>query len=94
MTVFQLIDTFYNAFLGESRFVIYDCGTSPAYSGLVVGDFWKRFGKREVNCFAVDEVQNSHAAKTVSIYLKFDRNCAPAGRLREEGQHQIKEVEA
>lgn len=70
MTVHQLIDAFYNAFLGKSRFVIYDGDESPAYSGLVVGDFWKRFGKREVNCFAVDEVQNSHAAKTVIIFLK------------------------
>lgn len=70
MTVNQLIDTFYNAFLGKSRFVIYDGDKAPAYSGLVVGDFWKRFGKREVNCFAVDEVQNSYVAKTVIIYLK------------------------
>lgn len=70
MTVHQLIDAFYNAFLGKSRFVIYDGNEAPAYSGLVVGDFWKRFGNREVNCFAVDEVQNSHAAKTVIIYLK------------------------
>lgn len=70
MTVNQLIDTFYNAFLGKSRFVIYDGDKAPVYSWLVVGDFWKRFGKREVNCFAVDEVQNSHVAKTVIIYLK------------------------
>lgn len=72
MTVHQLIDAFYNAFLGKSRFVIYDGEEDLVYSGLVVGDFWKRFGKREVNCFAVDEVQNSnsHAAKTVIIYLK------------------------
>lgn len=70
MTVHQLIDAFYNAFLGKSHFVIYDGAEAPAYSGLVVGDFWKRFGKREVNCFAVDEVQNSHAAKTVIIYLE------------------------
>lgn len=70
MTVNQLIDTFYNAFLGKSRFVICDGDKAPAYSGFVVGDFWERFGKREVNCFAVDEVQNSLAAKTVIIYLK------------------------
>ena len=70
MTVHQLIEAFYNAFLGKSRFVIYDGGAAPAYEGLVVGGFWQRFGKREVNCFAVDEVQNSHAAKTVIIYLK------------------------
>ena len=66
MTVNQLIDTFYNVFLGKSRFVIYDGDKAPAYSGFVVGDFWKRFG----NCFAVDEVQNSLVAKTVIIYLK------------------------
>jgi hypothetical protein len=70
MTVNQLIDTFYNVFLGKSRFVIYDGDKAPAYSGFAVGDFWKRFGKREVNCFEVDKVQNSHAAKTVIIYLK------------------------
>ncbi len=70
MTVHQLIDSFYNAFLGKTRFVIYGGGETPEYEGLVVGDFLERFGKREVNCFAVDEVQNSHAAKTVIIYLK------------------------
>lgn len=70
MTVNQLIDAFYNIFLGKSHFVIYDGDKAPAYSGIVVGDFWERFGKREVNCFEVDEVQNSHVAKTIIIYLK------------------------
>ena len=70
MTVNQLIDAFYNAFLSKSRFVIYDCNEALMYSGFVAGDFGERFGKREVNCFAVDEVQNSHAAKTVIIFLK------------------------
>lgn len=70
MTVNQLIDAFYNVFLGKSHFVIYDGDKVPAYSGFVAGDFWKRFGKREVNCFAVDEVQNSLVAKTIIIYLK------------------------
>ena len=50
--------------------MIYDGGAAPEYEGLVVGDFWQRFGKREVNCFAVDEVQHSSAAKAVIIYLK------------------------
>lgn len=70
MTVNQMIDAFYNAFLSKSRFVIYDCNEDLMYSGFVAGDFGERFGKREVNCFAVDEVQNSHAAKTVIIFLK------------------------
>lgn len=70
MTVNQLIDAFYNVFLGKTRFAIYGGGAKPEYEGLVIGDFLERFGKREVSCFAVDEVQNSNAAKTVIIYLK------------------------
>lgn len=38
MTVHQLIDAFYNAFLGKSRFVIYDGGAAPAYGALFLGE--------------------------------------------------------